>query len=187
MPMEWLPLAQAALMLKLTPFRWKAVLRFMFTVEFIDWKTFFHNPGGLNDRLCRRVVAEDAAHLVAREISIVNPSHAECLQARHVSIFGLLGESTTEVTVEQSFQHGNLHQPSQSGLISITQPVAIQHDAGATQAEGFCYLIQVRSNARPNAHAGYDDSSIHCLPSCLSILVLCFFQFSTLTLSIWHA
>ena len=31
-------LAQAALTVKFTPLRWKIVLRFMFTVEFIDWK-----------------------------------------------------------------------------------------------------------------------------------------------------
>ena len=36
--MEWLPLAQAALTVKLMPRRWKMLLRFMFTVEFIDWK-----------------------------------------------------------------------------------------------------------------------------------------------------
>ena len=36
--MEWLPLAQAELTVKFTPRRWKMVLRFMFTVEFIDWK-----------------------------------------------------------------------------------------------------------------------------------------------------
>ena len=32
------PLAQAALMVMLTPLRWKMVARFMVTVEFIDWK-----------------------------------------------------------------------------------------------------------------------------------------------------
>ena len=37
--MLWLPLAQAALTVKFTPRMWKIVLRFMFTVEFIDWKT----------------------------------------------------------------------------------------------------------------------------------------------------
>ena len=36
-PIEWLPLAQAALTLKLMPRRWKMVLRFMFTVEFMLW------------------------------------------------------------------------------------------------------------------------------------------------------
>ena len=36
--MEWEPLAQAALTVKLMPLRRKMVLRFMFTVEFIDWK-----------------------------------------------------------------------------------------------------------------------------------------------------
>ena len=36
--MEWLPLAHAELTVKLTPRRWNMVLRFMFTVEFIDWK-----------------------------------------------------------------------------------------------------------------------------------------------------
>ena len=35
--MAWLPLAQAALTLKLMPLRWKMVLRFMFTVEFMLW------------------------------------------------------------------------------------------------------------------------------------------------------
>ena len=32
------PLAQAALTVKLMPRRWKIVLRFIVTVEFIDWK-----------------------------------------------------------------------------------------------------------------------------------------------------
>ena len=36
-PMLWLPLAQAALTVKLMPRRWKMVFRFMVTVEFIDW------------------------------------------------------------------------------------------------------------------------------------------------------
>ena len=40
MPMEWLPLEHAELMLKFTPRRWNAVLMFMFTVEFIDWNMF---------------------------------------------------------------------------------------------------------------------------------------------------
>ena len=37
-PMECEPLAQAALMVMLMPFRWKMVERFIVTVEFIDWK-----------------------------------------------------------------------------------------------------------------------------------------------------
>ena len=35
--MECEPLAQAAEMVMLIPLRWKMVLRFMFTVEFMDW------------------------------------------------------------------------------------------------------------------------------------------------------
>ena len=38
MPIECEPLAQAALTVKLMPRRWKIVLRFIVTVEFIDWK-----------------------------------------------------------------------------------------------------------------------------------------------------
>ena len=37
-PMAWLPLAQAALTVKLMPRRRKMVVRFIVTVEFIDWK-----------------------------------------------------------------------------------------------------------------------------------------------------
>ena len=36
--MEWLPLAHAELTEKFTPFMWKMVFMFMFTVEFMPWK-----------------------------------------------------------------------------------------------------------------------------------------------------
>lgn len=123
MPIECEPLAQAALTVKLMPRRWKIVLRFIVTVEFIDWKispepssaeSCFSSmmPGRLDDRFGRGVVAEEDAHLVFAQVGLVHERLLESLLRGHVGIFGLLRQPDTQAAVDDPLERGRGTDPS---------------------------------------------------------------------------
>ena len=132
------------------------VLSEQFGVSFL-----LHNLGGLDDGLCRRVVAEDAADFVGEQIGVAHLRHTECFKACHIGIFGFFGEATAEMAVEQSFEHRCLDLSGQSGLIAVAEPVGLHNDTGPPFAERIPHFCKTCPEARPNAHSRYYDSVRH--------------------------
>ncbi len=74
-PMECEPLAHAALTVKLMPLRLKIVLRFMLTVEFIDWNIY---PEPISAESCFSLIISAASITGLADESLPNMIPTSC-------------------------------------------------------------------------------------------------------------
>ena len=114
-----------------------------------------HHLCGLDHRLCRRVVAEEASHLVGLPVVVVDAGLGEGVAAGHIGIAGLFRHAGARVAVEHLLGDFRLrHDARQSGAVAVVEPLLLQADARLAVVEGVPDGVQVCPETRPDAHSG---------------------------------
>ena len=117
-----------------------------------------HDVGRFDDRCGGRVVAEEAAHFVAVEISLVHAGHGKGFAGGHEGIFALFGQPIAQAAVEQTFEPRALHDARQGRLIAVGRALGVDADARTTFAQGLRHFLNILAQTRPDADAGDDHS-----------------------------
>ena len=74
-----------------------------------------HDLSRLDDGLCRRVIAEDAAHLMLTQVVVVHHGLFKGLSRGHIGILRLLRHACSCMTVQHLLRNnGRLHDTRQS-------------------------------------------------------------------------
>ena len=160
--MEWLPLAQAALTVKLMPFRRHRRVHRLENERLAEQGGvvfLHHNALRLNHRLGRGIVAEDAAYFVGVEVFIGHTRHFQGLRTGHKRIFRLFGQSPAKMTVNHPFQGRFGNDARQGRLEAILQALRIDADAGFAGIKRILDLPDARSEAGPDSHSRNNNPS----------------------------